>query len=163
MPVKKFKDPFNQPVAKPVTKILEASESDAATKELPLKRTRNVDSILERMPTSSEPTKKYSKEDLKLGWGNASGRVLKYLLEGERLEDLMKETKLKDLGVFLGIATEKVLLLEGQPTQIISQPQHQAIDQLGIALKNALEKRGLVTLTERTVKIEPKVNDISNG
>ncbi len=155
MPVKKFKDPFSQPVSKPVTKILEASESDAATKELPLKRTRNVDSILERMPTSSEPTKKYSKEDLKLGWGNLSGRVIKYLQEGDRLETLMAETKLKDLGVFLGIATEKVLLLEGQPTQIISQPQHQEIDKLGMALKDALQKRGLVTLTERTVKIEP--------
>lgn len=142
-------------MAKPVAKILEASESDTATKEPIPRRTRNVDSILERMPSSSEPIKKYDKEYLKLGWGNASGRVLKYLLEGDRLETLMAETKLKDLGVFLGIATEKVLLLEGQPTQIISQPQHQKIDELGMALKDALQKRGLVTLTERTVKIEP--------
>ena len=77
-----------------------------------------------------------------------------WLHQGNRLEDMMAETKLRDIGVMLGIATEKVLLLEGQPTQIISQPQHQAIDRLGVALKDALEKRGLVTLTERKISIE---------
>jgi hypothetical protein len=100
------------------------------------------------------PTRKYNKDYLKDRWTTLSGRMMDWLNEGDRLETLMAETKLRDLGVMLGIATEKVLLLEGQPTQIIGQPQHQALDRLGLALKDALEKRGLVTLTERKVDIK---------
>jgi len=104
--------------------------------------------------TSTSLTKKYNKDYLKDRWTNLSGRMMDWLNEGQRLENLMAETKLRDIGVMLGIATEKVLLLEGQPTQIISQPQHQALDRLNLALKDALEKRGLVTLTERKVEIK---------
>lgn len=99
-------------------------------------------------------TKKYNKDYLKDRWTSLSGRMMDWLNEGDRLESLMAETKLRDIGVMLGIATEKVLLLDGQPTQIIGQPQHQALDRLGLALKDALDKRGLVTLTERKVDIK---------
>ena len=43
--------------------------------------------------------------------------------------------------------------MEGQPTQIIAQAQQVKLDQLGIVLKDALEKRGIVTLTERKAEI----------
>lgn len=143
---KSLKDPKAEPKATP----LPTSSNTLTLRE----RTPNGDLLVEPTTNSSELTKRYNKEDLKLGWQGLSGRMIKYLSEGDRFERLMDETKLRDLGVFLGIATEKVLLLEGQPTQIISQPQHQAIDRLGVALKDALEKRGLVTLTERKISIE---------
>ena len=77
-----------------------------------------------------------------------------WLLEGNRLETLMEESKLKDIGIMAGIATEKVLLMEGQPTQIIAQAQQVKLDQLGVVLKDVLEKRGIVTLTERKAEVK---------
>src|SRR5574343_2068937 len=133
MAIRKYKDPAQN--------TLKAPKSERATKE-PLSRT-------------IEPTKKYNRDYLKDRWQTLSGRMMDWLHEGNRLEDMMAETKLRDMGVMLGIATEKVLLLEGQPSSIVSQPQHQAIDRLGVALKDVLEKRGLVTLTERKISIEP--------
>lgn len=107
--------------------------------------------------TSPGLSKKYNKDYLKDRWTSLSGRMMDWLNDGDRLETLMADTKLRDIGVMLGIATEKVLLLDGQPTQIIGQPQHQALDRLGLALKDALDKRGLVTLTER--KVDIKIGD----
>jgi hypothetical protein len=99
------------------------------------------------------PSKSFNRETLKDSWNKLSGRTMSWLLEGERLESLLAETKLKDIGILAGISTEKVLLMEGQPTQIIAQAQQVKLDQLGIVLKDALEKRGIVTLTERKAEI----------
>ena len=56
--------------------------------------------------------------------------------------------------VTLGITTEKLLLLEGQPTQIISQQQHQKIDELLPALLTEIKRRGvIVDLTERKASL----------
>ena len=137
---------------KAVVKELETPKSEAEPQATPPSTTEIASTTLPVASTS--PTKKYNKDYLKDRWTNLSGRMMDWLNEGQRLEDLMAETKLRDIGVMLGIATEKVLLLEGQPTQIISQPQHQALDRLNLALKDALEKRGLVTLTERKVEIK---------
>ena len=139
---KKFKDP-----SKSVIKETPLPPSPKAAK-LPLTM------IDKDLSSATSPTKKYNKDYLKDRWTTLSGRMMDWLNEGDRLETLMAETKLRDLGVMLGIATEKVLLLDGQPTQIIGQPQHQALDRLGLALKDALDKRGLVTLTERKVDIK---------
>jgi len=157
MPVKKFKDPLQMVVSK---KDLKAPKAEPkATPALTLRnRTPNGGLLAEPISNSSEPTKRYNRDYLKDRWQTLSGRMMDWLHQGNRLEDMMAETKLRDIGVMLGIATEKVLLLEGQPTQIISQPQHQAIDRLGVALKDALEKRGLVTLTERKISIEPSTS-----
>jgi hypothetical protein len=79
------------------------------------------------------------------------------LKQGDRLETLLGETKLKDIGILMGILTDKTLLLEGQPTQIIGVPQQAQLDQIGQALHVALQQRGLspqVKLTERTATIE---------
>lgn len=157
MPVKKFQDPLHMMVPK---KDLKAPKAEPkATPPVTLRnRTPNGGLLAEPIKNFSEPTKKYNKDYLKDRWQTLSGRMMDWLHQDNRLEEMMAETKLRDIGVMLGIATEKVLLLEGQPTQIISQPQHQAIDRLGVALKDALEKRGLVTLTERKISIEPSTS-----
>lgn len=98
--------------------------------------------------------KRLDRNGLKDHWGNITGRTLQWLNQGTRLEDMLAETKLKDIAIVLGIATEKTLLLEGQPTQIIGQPQQAKLDQLGQALQTALKQRGLVKLTERTATID---------
>lgn len=152
---KKYKDPLAPknspsidtiPVGGRLKEVLLPPNPKAA--KLPLIRADKDSS------SAISPTRKYNKDYLKDRWTTLSGRMMDWLNEGDRLETLMAETKLRDLGVMLGIATEKVLLLEGQPTSIIGQPQHQALDRLGLALKDALEKRGLVTLTERKVDIK---------
>ena len=100
------------------------------------------------------PKRKYNKEELKTDVQYLSQRVTTWLLEGDRLERLMNESKLKDIMVTLGITTEKLLLLEGQPTQIISQQQHQKIDELLPALLTEIKRRGvIVDLTERKASL----------
>lgn len=98
--------------------------------------------------------KKYTKEELRLDTQYFSQRVMAYLLSGDRLEQLLSESKLKDLAVIFGITTEKLLLLEGQPTQIISQQQHQKIDELLPRLAEEMKRRNLkVNLTERKAEL----------
>lgn len=112
--------------------------------------------VVLRDPLLDRPKPRNVREALKDKWGNITTRAINWLDEGDRLETLLSETKLRDVGVFLGIATEKVLLMEGQPTQIIGQPQQAKLDQLGQALQTALAQRGLskeVKLTERTATI----------
>ena len=103
---------------------------------------------------------RYEREQLKADTSLVTGRMMKYLTEGTRLETLMAETKLRDLMVSMGIMTDKLLLLDGQPTQIIGTPQQKQLDEVGAAVLQALKERGLggpaVTLTERTVTLEPK-------
>ena len=100
------------------------------------------------------PRRKYNKEELKTDVQYLSQRVTTWLLEGDRLERLMNESKLKDIMITLGITTEKLLLLEGQPTQIISQQQHQKIDELLPALLTEIKRRGVtVDLTERKASL----------
>lgn len=78
-----------------------------------------------------------------------------WLNEGDRLESLMAETKLRDIGVMLGIATEKVLLLDGSPTQIIGQAEQKKLEDLLPALMLEVKRRGAtVQLTERKADIK---------
>jgi hypothetical protein len=94
--------------------------------------------------------RKHGKDELKAGVQRLSQRLMDYLLDGDRLERLMAETKLKDLGVLLGITTEKLLLLEGQPTQIIGQAEQKKMDEILPALIDEMKRRGLkAELTER--------------
>lgn len=103
---------------------------------------------------STTPAKRMDRKRLQEAWSHLSGRTMTWLLEGTRLESMLAETKLKDIGILMGIATEKTLLLDGQPTAIIGQPQQAKLDQIGQALQVALKQRGLVKLTERTATIE---------
>lgn len=71
-----------------------------------------------------------------------------------RLEQMLAESKLKDIGVMLGISTEKVLLLEGQPTQIIGHTEQKKLDELLPALLSEVKRRGAkVELTERKAEV----------
>lgn len=98
--------------------------------------------------------RKFGKEELKGGVQRLTQRLVDYLNHGDRFERLMAETKLKDLGVLLGITTEKLLLLEGQPTQIISQQQHQKLDEVLPKLMEEMKRRGVkADLTERKVSL----------
>lgn len=127
----------------------------------------SIDLVTRNLPRAKPLEGKAGKEFLKDQWNTLSQRAMNWVMEGDRLERMLQETKLRDITIMLGIATEKVLLLEGQPTEIISHQQHQDLDKVGLALKDALEKRGLVTFTERKVQIEPgdsvKAPQVING
>jgi hypothetical protein len=178
MPVKKFKDPF-QPVSteklddssksstSKITqrKSLKAPKSETASgSELSLRSpSQNGSSTLPQRTISTPGASigKYNKDYLKERWTTLSGVIMTYLLEvvdqntgRMRLHNLLDESKLKDIGIMAGIATEKVLLMSGQPTQIIAESQQVKLDDLGKALKETLEKRGIVTVTERKVEIK---------
>lgn len=125
MPPKRFQDPF---APKPASAVADGHTVPAVTP-------------------------KFDKKKLAENWRALTGRTMDWLLEGRRLEALLAEQRLKDIGILLGIGTEKVLLMEGQPTQIIGQPQQAKLDQLGQALQAALKQRGIVQLTERTATV----------
>jgi hypothetical protein len=95
---------------------------------------------------------KYDKTALKLDTQELTGRLTTWLLQGNRLEMMLQESKLKDVMIALGIATEKLLLLEGQPTSIISTQQQGKLDDLLPKLAEEMRRRQ-ITLTERTIDI----------
>jgi hypothetical protein len=106
-------------------------------------------------PITVPAPRKHGKDELKAGVQRLSQRLMDYLLDGDRLERLMAETKLKDLGVLLGITTEKLLLLEGAPTQIISHSDQKKMDEVLPALLQEIQRRGVRTeLTERKISLE---------
>lgn len=109
----------------------------------------------ETTPLGTAPAKrKYAKEELRGDVQWLSQRVMTWLLEGDRLERMLCETKLKDIAVVMGITTEKLLLLEGQPTQIVSQQQQTTMDQALPLLLAEMQRRGVKTeVRERSVTI----------
>jgi hypothetical protein len=149
MPVKKFKDPFSSVTS------LQATQPNGVSQIEKLKTSESP------VRPKAEPPKRYGKEFLKDKWKTLSGSIMEWVLEEDsdgrqaRLETLLAETKLKDIGVMLGIATEKVLLLDGSPTQIIGTAEQKKLDELFPALMNEVKRRGsTVKLTERTAEIE---------
>ncbi len=96
--------------------------------------------------------RRYTKDELKGDVQYLSQRVTTWLLDGDRLERLLAQASLKDVMVTLGITTEKLLLLEGAPTQIVSAQQHQTIDAVMPALLQEMQRRGVTTeVRERTI------------
>lgn len=174
MPVKKFQDPLQMVVSKknlkapnaepkatpPDGNILKTQQngihSQKSSNTLTLReRTPNGGLLAEPISNSSEPTKRYNRDYLKDRWQTLSGRMMDWLHQGNRLEDMMAETKLRDIGVMLGIATEKVLLLEGQPTSIIGQAESKKLEDLIPALLLEVKRRGIkADVTERKVSLE---------
>jgi len=145
----------------PNQKNLKAPNAEPkATPPLTLRnRTPNGGLLAEPIPNSSEPTKRYNRDYLKDRWQTLSGRMMDWLHQGNRLEDMMAETKLRDIGVMLGIATEKVLLLEGQPTSIIGQAESKKLEDLIPALLLEVKRRGIkADVTERKVSLEVPPN-----
>lgn len=77
-----------------------------------------------------------------------------WLLEEDRLEKLMAESRLKDVGIMAGIATEKFLLMEGQPTQIMGQVEQKKLNDLLPAIMEEVKRRGAnVQVIERKAEI----------
>lgn len=105
-------------------------------------------------PDAAPPRRKYNKDELKLDVAYLSQRLTDYLKQGNRFELLMAQSKIKDLAVVMGILTEKLLLLEGQPTQIISNQQHQKMDEAMAKIIEEAKRRGLtVTASERKIEV----------
>lgn len=110
-------------------------------------------------PVKLDPIKvpvkrKYNKDELKADVQWLSQRLVDYLKEGDRFERLLSETKAKDITVMMGILTDKMLVLEGQPTQIISQQMHQKMDTVMPALLEEIKRRGMkAELTERKIDV----------
>jgi hypothetical protein len=169
---RKFKDPCDtkprksEPKGSPVSSTHVSIPTLISSPESPKKQRvypngnkgwANLEASREKRAARNENIR----DHLKAGWGNLSSRTIDWLQEGDRFEELLAESKIKDIAVFLGISTEKVLLLEGQPTQIIGQAQQAKLDEMGPALLDALKKRGIVTLTERKATIEmPEKKDV---
>ena len=149
MPVKKYQDPTQTKLVK--RKELKTPNSELATKE----PASSLSPLLTKSNEGSKPfDKKYTNDYLKSRWTNLSGRIMDWLLEGERLEQMMAESRLKDVGVFAGIAMDKVLLLSGQPTQIVGQMEQKKMEELLPVLLSEVKRRGsLVELTERKASI----------
>jgi len=98
--------------------------------------------------------RKYNKDELKVDVQWLSQRLVDYLKQGDRFERLLADSKVKDVTVMLGILTDKLLLLEGQPTQIISQQMHQKMDTVMPALLEEIKRRGMkAELTERKIDV----------
>lgn len=105
-------------------------------------------------PVTVPAPRKYGKDEHRAGVQRLSQRLMDYLLEGDRLEQMMAESKLKDLGVLFGITTEKLLLMEGQPTSIIGQAEHKKMEEVLPALLKEIQRRGVrADLTERKVSL----------
>ena len=105
------------------------------------------------------PEVEYTRKALELDTRELTGRLTRWLLEGDRLEELLKETKLRDVMIAVGIMTDKMLLLEGQPNANLGVPQQAKLDEVTAALAAVMQQRGLgtVTLTERTVEVRETV------
>jgi hypothetical protein len=85
--------------------------------------------------------KRNSPEVLKDIWTKIGAKWGEFLLKDGKLEELFEKATLKDMGVFGGITTEKILLLSGQPTQIFGHNEHQRMDDLAGALLKEVERR----------------------
>ena len=98
---------------------------------------------------------KFDKVQLKQAAQELSCRMTTWLLEGNRLEDMMASSKLKDLMIAYGITTEKLLLLEGQPTSIVGSQQQTKLDDLLPKLQEEIKRRKLgVKLVERSIELK---------
>jgi cell division protein ZapA (FtsZ GTPase activity inhibitor) len=127
-----------------------------AVKEL-LKQTQHGKSLNPSLDIVPAPERKFGKDELKADIKAVTQRVMDYLKTGNRLEQRLEFASLKDITVMLGILTDKNLLLEGQPTQIIGHAEQAKLDQIGTKLQELVKQRGLdrkITLTERTATIE---------
>lgn len=162
MPVKKFKDPFKLVGNHSSKKDLKAPKT-ASGSELSLntsvEKSSSISTFLTGTGGSTYP--RYNKDILKERWNTLSGRLMDYLLEKnpqtglDNLELLLRETKLKDIGILLGISTEKVLLMEGAPTSIIGHAEGKKLDELLPALLDEVKRRGAkIELTERKAQVK---------
>jgi hypothetical protein len=122
-----------------------------------LKQTQQGKSLTPSLEIAPAPERKFGKDELKQSVKRITQRVFDYLEADNRLEQRLEFASIKDITVMMGILTDKNLLLEGQPTQIIGHAEQAKLDQIGTKLQELVKQRGLdrkITLTERKAEIE---------
>jgi hypothetical protein len=88
-------------------------------------------------------------EDLKSKTSNLLGRLTDWLEATDehgnpRFEQMLADSKIKDIAVVFGILTEKFLLTQGQPTTIMAHQEQRTADELFNAVMQEAKRRGLV-------------------
>ncbi len=96
-------------------------------------------------------------EDLKNSTGWLLGKMFDYLQKEvddtgrTKWDAILEESKGKDIAVMMGILTEKFLLTQGQPTNIVAHQEQKTMDELALAIEREIKRRNLV---KRPVTIE---------
>jgi len=96
-------------------------------------------------------------EDLKNSTGWLLGKMFDYLQKEvddtgrTKWDAILEESKGKDIAVMMGILTEKFLLTQGQPTNIIATQEQKTMDEIALAIDREIKRRGLI---KRPVTIE---------
>ena len=106
---------------------------------------------------AAEKKKDIKLEDLKNSTGWLLGKMFDYLQKEvdatgrTQWDAILEESKGKDIAVMMGILTEKFLLTQGQPTNIIATQEQKTMDELALAIEREIKRRNLV---KRPVTIE---------
>lgn len=109
------------------------------------------------MRATNEKRKELKLEDLKHSTSGLLQLMFDYLQVVDpqtgkvKFTQILEETKGKDLMVMFGILTEKYLLTQGQPTNIVAFQEHKTMDELTVAIEREIKRRGL---EKRPVTIE---------
>jgi len=96
-------------------------------------------------------------EDLKNSTGWLLGKMFDYLQKEvddtgrTKWDAILEDSKGKDIAVMMGILTEKFLLTQGQPTNIIATQEQKTMDEIALAIDREIKRRGLI---KRPVTIE---------
>ena len=96
-------------------------------------------------------------EDLKNSTGWLLGKMFDYLQKEvddtgrTKWDAILEDSKGKDIAVMMGILTEKFLLTQGQPTNIVAHQEQKTMDELALAIEREIKRRNLV---KRPVTIE---------
>lgn len=108
---------------------------------LPRQVTRNlIERLRSRYLPVSSMLQEVQNHDLDLLWGTTA----KTILESITLEDI-SNASLRDKGILAGIATDKLLILRGQPNQIIqTQDERGTVRELIAAFIKEADRRGEV-------------------
>lgn len=133
------------PLATATSKARRAGLPEAAARALESRmRTRYAETLDEIAPITKEALEKRLSRrlDVIAGW-----------LTDEKLEAKLEEAKLKDLGVFEGIALTKLAELRGAPTIIIRTEDSMKLDEIADKLLEEITRRkgGAIELSERKV------------
>lgn len=106
---------------------------------------------------AAEKKKDIKLEDLKNSTGWLLGKMFDYLQKEvddtgrTKWDAILEDSKGKDIAVMMGILTEKFLLTQGQPTNIVAHQEQKTMDELALAIEREIKRRNLV---KRPVTIE---------
>lgn len=99
---------------------------------------------------AAEKKKDIKLEDLKNSTGWLLGKMFDYLQKEvdatgrTQWDAILEESKGKDIAVMMGILTEKFLLTQGQPTNIIATQEQKTMDEIALAIDREIKRRGLI-------------------